>query len=452
MGLLTKTVMMKWRKNNKEWYENKGYIYTQMGCNLEVKVEDLTKGSHTIVDVKCDGCGEILHIVYKNYIRYVHNNERYYCRKCSMTLFGKNKTVKTRLNNGISKSFEQWCISNDRQDILNRWDYELNDCKPSEIQYGTRIKYFLNCPCKRHKSELKDFSHVIRRKDLLKCKQCNSFAQWGIDNIGKDFLEKYWSDKNILNPWEVSYKNNKKVWIKCQEKDYHQDYETCCSYFIIGGRCPYCVNKLIHPKDSLGEYIIDNFGQDFLDKIWSDKNDKSAFEYSPNSGEKVWWNCLDGKHEDYYRKIHTSNQCEFRCSQCVQEMDESILQNKVRLYLEETNYIILHENKCTIVPKNPKTKHILPFDNEIKELKLICEVNGLQHYEITNWTILSARRNNTTLEYELYYQQLKDRYKRISAIQQGYFYLEIPYWMDNKKETWKQLINNKINEIRKEIM
>ena len=53
----------------------------------------------------------------------------------------------------------------------------------------------------------------------------------------------------------------------------------------------------------------------------------------------------------------------------------------------------------------------------------------------------------TTPEYELYYQKLKDRYKKIKAIQQGYFYLEIPYWTDDKDETWKQLINNKLKEI-----
>jgi hypothetical protein len=42
--LLTKTVMVKWRSINKDWYENKGYVFTKTSDNFEVKVEDLTMG------------------------------------------------------------------------------------------------------------------------------------------------------------------------------------------------------------------------------------------------------------------------------------------------------------------------------------------------------------------------------------------------------------------------
>ena len=51
------------------------------------------------------------------------------------------------------------------------------------------------------------------------------------------------------------------------------------------------------------------------------------------------------------------------------------------------------------------------------------------------------------LEEEFHKRKLYDRYKRIFAKSQGYYYLEIPYWTDDKNETWKKLINDKINEI-----
>ena len=45
-------------------------------------------------------------------------------------------------------------------------------------------------------------------------KKCNSFAYWGIDNICDDFLEKYWDyERNTVDPWNVAYGSNKKVWI-----------------------------------------------------------------------------------------------------------------------------------------------------------------------------------------------------------------------------------------------
>ena len=461
--LLTKTVEVQITSNTFEYYKNKGYeiirkmnkngkLVTPRGTKIIINVEDLKDGSDTKVSVKCDNCGKILNISWGVYLKYLKANNLYYCNSCSTKLITIDKMRKTKLNNG--KSFEQWCIENNRQVILDKWDYGLNKCFPNEICYSSSKKYWFKCDKhKEHKSELKNISNFTNGSEgVMNCIQCNSFAQWGINNLGKDFLERYWSDKNTVNPWEISYGSKKNIWIKCQEKDYHEDYEVGCNRFIQNDRCPYCShkgNKKVHPKDSLGQYIIDNYGQEFLDKVWSDKNKKSPFEYTQFSTQKVWWRCSDEKHEDYYRAISNSNVFNFKCPQCSRERTESILQEKVRLYLEETNCTILHENNCTIVPSNPKTNYPLPFDNEIKELKLICEVNGEQHYNLVGFHYLQSKHNNTTPEQELHYQKLKDRYKRIKAIQQGYFYLEIPYWTDNKKETWKQLINNKLKEIIK---
>jgi len=44
-------------------------------------------------------------------------------------------------------------------------------------------------------------------------------------------------------------------------------------------------------------------------------------------------------------------------------------------------------------------------------------------------------------------QKVRDRYKRIFAKSQGYFYLEIPYWTDDKEETWNKLIDDNIKQI-----
>jgi len=239
------------------------------------------------------------------------------------------------------------------------------------------------------------------------CNKCNSFAQYLTNKYGDNAFDLYWSDKNIISPWEIEKCSNKKVWIKCQEKDYHEDYQISPNNFGYNERCPYCShnNGKVHPKDSLGQYIIDNYGQDFLDKIWSDKNKKSAFKYFIYSINEVWWKCFDKSHEDYLRKISISTTCEFRCPLCMENRKESVLQEKVRSYIETLNYTILHESYCTIVPKNPKTNRILPFDNEIKELKLIIEVHGTQHY--FECSGLWKTDNSNLVKRKLY-----DRYKK----------------------------------------
>lgn len=455
MGLVDEYVEVKLCNNIKYW-ENLGYeipriknkqgtMSVPMGSKIKVKIKDLPKKSHIEVYCSCDGCGKIFKREYRDYIK----NKYVYCKNCSHTIdILKNKNKKE-----LIISFEQWCIENNKQDILDRWDYELNKCSPCDIIFKTGKKYYFKCNCNyKHKSELKQINtFTMSENKIMGCKQCNSFAQWGINNICEDFLEKYWDyDKNTLNPWKIDYATNKKIWIKCQEKSYHGSYEISCNNFTCGNcRCPYCENKnnKIHPMDSLGQYIIDNFGEDFLNKIWSNKNKKSPFKYSPFSVKKVWWKCSNDKHEDYFRSISSSNKYNFRCPKCSREKTESILQEKVRTYIESLNYTILHEEKCSIHAKNPKTNRWLPFDNEIKELKLIIEVNGIQHYKITNIHNLSANHYNTTPEYELHYQKVKDRYKRIIAKQNDYYFLEIPYWTDNENEDWKQLIDNKINEI-----
>ena len=373
MGFLEEIIKIKWNSRIKKYYENLGYVFTKMGDEFEVNIKHLTKGSSMKIKVECDSCFKESYVRYTDYVNHNHN-KKYYCRKCSLKLFGSKNANNTKLNTTIT------------------------------------------------------------------------FAQWGINNLGEDFLEKYWSDKNTVSPCKISYGSGKKVWIKCQEKDYHEDYKITPTHFINGKRCPYCVGKEIHPKDSMGQYIIDNYGQDFLDNVWSDKNKKSAFKYAPNTTNIITWKCEKEIHDEYIRDGNLSVNYEFRCPNCVQEKYESILQEKVRLHLESLTYTILHEEKCTIIPRNPKTNRNLPFDNEIKELKLICEVNGQQHYKINGFHYLQAKKNNTTLEQELYNQQVKDRYKRIKAIQQGYYFLEIPYWTDDKEETWKQLIDNKIKE------
>jgi len=446
MGLISKTVIVKWNSNNKKWFVDKGYVFTKMSDEFEVKVGDLKNGSNALVYVECDCeiCTTQISepIRWTDYLKCVKEDSKYYCNKCSINIIGKYKILKTKLDNGVS--IEQWCLDNSRQDILSRWDYNLNHCKPSEVNYKTSKKIYLKYPVNKHSSELKSFVSFANGNGSIDCKMCDSLAQWGIDNLGEDFLEKYWDyEKNIVNPWEIKKGSTKNaIFIKCQEKDYHGSYKTTCRQFSCDGRCPYC-NKnsgKIHKYDSLGSLYPEVFN------IWSDKNDISPYKYAPSTHNEVLWKCPEEKHEDYKRSIDTSNNCKFRCPECTRERIESILQEKVRLYVEGFGYTILHEHKCTIIPKNPKSKtnNTMPFDNEVVDLKLIIEIMGEQHYSISGFHKMSAKHNNTTPEYELHYQKVRDRYKRIFAKSQGYFYLEVPYWTNDKEETWKQLIDNKL--------
>ena len=451
--LITKKLKIKWNGGTKQHYIDLGYTYTKIGDEFEIDVNDLTNGSGYSVEVKCDFgyCKDpYLHVVWKDYLNHVREGDKYYCRKCCTSLSVIENIKQRKLIRG--KSFYQWCIENNRQDALDRWDYELNDCKSSEISYYLGNKIYLKCSLGIHKSELKKInSFTSGSEGSIQCKACNSFAQWGIDNICEGFLDKYWDyDKNTVDPWIITKSSGKYVWIKCQEKDYHGSYKIVCRDFNNGIRCAYCTNNhgKVHILDALGTLYPEVLN------IWSDKNKKSPYEYAPMSGEYIWWKCLNGKHQNYERSIKDSTYLNFRCPECVNERNESFLQEKVRLYLEKLNYTILHEYKCTLKCINPLTNYQLPYDNEIivNNKHLIIEVHGSQHYDKNCiFHKLSARKFKTTIEYQFEYLQYKDKYKKDFALSHGYQYLIIPYYTDDSNETWKDLINDKINDKINEI-
>ena len=152
------------------------------------------------------------------------------------------------------------------------WNWEKNNengINPYEIYKCSGKKVWLYCQEKDYHNDNGGYEiSCARFSSKGRCPYCynrkvhskDSFAQWGIDTFGEDFLERYWSSYNTLDPWEIAPQSLKKVWLYCQEKDYHNwdkkgnkiGYETNCHNFYNGERCGYCGSKKkVHYKDSL---------------------------------------------------------------------------------------------------------------------------------------------------------------------------------------------------------
>lgn len=260
-----------------------------------------------------------------------------------------------------------------------------------------------------------------------------------------------------MSPWSLGSGSHTPIKLKCQDKDYHI-YDTIPNRFKEGKRCPYCnpfASHKVHILDSLGTLYPISL------EVWSDKNDKTPFEYSPMSKEKVWWKCKEERHEDYYRSIDEENINNFLCSNCCKDDNESILQKCVRLYLEELSFNILHEQYCTLNPvnktippnhsNNKRRTNMLRYDNEIvvDNKNLIIEVHGSYHYEpFSTRYIPNMEKYNTTREEEFQYQVDRDSFKEQYALDNKYEYLIISYKDIERTESYKTLINNKIEEIK----
>lgn len=65
--LISNTAMVTWNSRNKKHYVERGYSYSKMGDSFEVDVNDLTPGSQSVVQLRCDYCGRDYNIQWVTY-------------------------------------------------------------------------------------------------------------------------------------------------------------------------------------------------------------------------------------------------------------------------------------------------------------------------------------------------------------------------------------------------
>lgn len=271
-----------------------------------------------------------------------------------------------------------------------------------------------------------------------------TFKEYLESLYGEDAVNMYLSTKNDVDWGNISYRSTKTIWVKCVNTNEHPDYETSPERFARGDRCAVCGHKKRHPSISLAREMQNVFGNDYMN-IWSDNNVRGPETYLKSDLDKVWFRCASGEHADYQRSVVASVLCGFECPSCREYSSVSKLATSVSDYINtKHHYKTLHENGCTIYPKNPLTGYHLRYDNEIAELGLIIEVHGSQHYKPCLFTEMAASCYNRSVEEEFAYQQWKDQYKKDYAIAHGYSYLEIPYWTE-KDESYKTLIDDAIS-------
>lgn len=272
MGLITQEVEVV-VGNNKKYFLELGYTNIFKGLKIVVPVADLQNSTHTRVDCVCDGedCGILLNMEWRNFLKYQRNGYTY-CNTCAHKLFGRKNMMKTRLENGTS--FYQMCINNDREDILNRLDYELNNFDPKEILCGSNRKAYFKCPQGIHESEEKWLTNIPDKN--YPCIQCNSLA-----HNYPEFINT-WAEYNKENPEIISRGSGKNSWWKC-ENNIHEDYERSVSEACYKNfRCPDCVRE----RD---ESFLQEKVRLYLEKICDE------FNYELNHEKNCYLKCINPK-------------------------------------------------------------------------------------------------------------------------------------------------------------
>lgn len=221
-----------------------------------------------------------------------------------------------------SKSFYEWCIENDRRDLIDRWDYELNLCSPRDVTYGSsRKKYYFKCQNHTwHNSTAIQISSITCNGSKIICEQCASFAQWVVDSYDESYLERIWNkDLNNKSPWQIYAKSHCDIFLNCDKVEYHTGYKTTPSRFTGGQKvCGFCHGLQIHPLDSFAARNIKKYGDNFLNDYWDyEKNTVDPWHIASKSGIYVWIKCADVTYHDSYRvKANDFSSDRSKCPYC----------------------------------------------------------------------------------------------------------------------------------------
>ena len=196
-------------------------------------------------------------------------------------------TIKTQYLSSLPKE----AIRLDKAPFINEWDYEKNgELKPT--MFTTASAQIIWWRCKNNHSWR---SAIYSRTQGHGCPYCINQKVWpGFNDLKtkNGELAKEWNTiKNKpLNPSEIVYSSNKKVWWICAKCGYEWQ-ASLYNRMIKGTGCPVCSNNVV--KAGVNDLASTN---PELLKEWNyNKNiDCSPQMFVAGSTKKVWWICSKG--------------------------------------------------------------------------------------------------------------------------------------------------------------
>jgi len=301
-----------------KYYEELGYKNIGVGDEISVEINNIKKGSHSIIKCKCDNCGKEKEIQYRVYLRYGNQFGNYLCRKCSQF-----KLEETNLKNHGKKYPSQ------REEILNKMKKSMmeiygveNASQSNELQMKkieTNRKKFgcdwglsnddiknksVTTSLKKYGTKKPSQNKIIKNKILLKLNDVDlqkkkskkikdtCLKKYGVEHVSQiestkektkqTFLKKYQVEhvlqneeiykKMIKNSFKIiNYKNTPLYYQGTYEKDFLDKYFG--NFTIMNGK-----TILYEMKNKKMKYYSDFYLPDFnmiveiKSTIWYEKH------------------------------------------------------------------------------------------------------------------------------------------------------------------------------------
>ena len=201
-------------------------------------------------------------------------------------------------------TFKQWCIDNNKQDLLDRWDYDKTGFSPEDVTYASNKPVFFKCPNGIHDSEKKSLPRVTCKSDqnTFVCKEC----QKGRSTRFADLSGKRFGKITVIMPDDERNAsriptNNQFYW-KCV-CDCGKEFTTYGSA-LKDGRQVTCGNRTIHnTKENNGRWK-----GGITSTLISERTSKEYDEWRDEVYAKDWYTCqCCGKSKGIEKNAHHIN-------------------------------------------------------------------------------------------------------------------------------------------------
>lgn len=277
----------------------------------------------------------------------------------------------------MRKSFYEWCIENNKQELLGEWDYEKNiHITPKDLSYGSVKKVWWVCE-KGHSYD----ALPNNRRNGSGCPFCkHQKIKTGYNDLLTLYpdVARYWnSEKNTLTPNKVLAGGHKKVWWKCEAG---HEWESQIITKIKDHHCPYCSGRLVITGETDLETLFPEIAEE-----WNHGRNKGKkpSEVSAKSSTKVWWKCKKCGNE--WRAL-VSNRTRDEgntgsgCPQCSSELRISFPEKAIYFYLKQYFKQVLENIDMDYFSWLGR----MSIDVYIPDLKLGVEYDGAWHKKETD--------------------------------------------------------------------
>ena len=139
-----------------------------------------------------------------------------------------------------------------------------------------------------------------------------SFFDWCKENDRTNLLSLWDYTLNDKTPKEIGYSSNLKYYFKCPRGIHESELKYLTSLIKQKQyKCSKC--------ESIGQFIIDKYGEDYLKQKWSAKNTESPFSISRGSNKKIWISCTESKYHPDYLQCASSFSKGCKCPYCAKK-------------------------------------------------------------------------------------------------------------------------------------